>query len=139
MGADAMMMVSISGLTKNAHCMGPHCMGPVTNKTIKYNSRPTYTVETLVEFLSELEGELALSRQTVTKAERIRRFVLNLSGFLGERRLSLDAVLDLASERVPDLGRGYFTNIVRKSWAVENDEHGVEWIRVDRPKGRWHK
>ena len=137
MGVAVTMMAFTSGSTNDARYMGK--LVPVTNKTIKYNSRPIYTVESLRDFLKELDAELQQNGIRSTKASRIRQFVSNLSGFLNERRMCLDAVADLAMNKLPNIGRGYFTTIVRKSWAVEKDENGVEWVRIDRPKGRWHK
>jgi len=96
-------------------------------------------VEPLADFFADLDAELKNARAGSSKASFIRQFVTNLSTFLGESRMCLGAVADLATEKFPSVGRGYFTAVARKSWTVEIDDNGVEWIRTDRPKGRWRK
>lgn len=96
-------------------------------------------MEPLKELYEELRSEVMSRQRTGTKAERIRLFISNLSGYMGDRRLCLDATYYLACTRIQDLTKGYFTSIVRQSWSTEVDDSGVEWIKVDHPKGRWHK
>lgn len=96
-------------------------------------------MEPLSALIAELDADLAARQQQMPKAERVRHMIWNMSKFIGMDRLCKEAVYDFVCEKVPDLGKGYFTNIVRKTWNVEIDEYGVEWIRVDRPKGRWHR
>jgi hypothetical protein len=103
------------------------------------NSRAILYVEPLQELYLELKSEVMLRQRTGTKAERIRLFISNLSDYLGDRRLCLDATYNLAQIRIEGLARGYFTNIVRKTWTTDTDSNGVEWIKTDHPKGRWHK
>lgn len=103
------------------------------------NRHPTLFVESLQNLYNELQAEVIARQRTGTKADKIRIFVHNLSDYIGDRRLCLDAVYTIAASKIEKLGKGYFTDVVRKAWTTETDENGVEWIRTDRPKGRWHK
>ncbi|MFA5133171.1 MAG: hypothetical protein WC444_07635 [Candidatus Paceibacterota bacterium] len=96
-------------------------------------------MEPLQDLYDEFKKEMLQCQRTGTKADKIRHTVSNLSDYLGDRRLCLDAVFDIVQQRVDGLCKGYFTSVVRNTWTTEKDDNGVEWIRTDRPKGRWHK
>jgi hypothetical protein len=91
-------------------------------------------VEDLGEFYQELLATYTSKRST--KADKVRDFITNLSAYMSESRLCLDIVYVMITDRVLDINRGYFTRIVHLTWNTEMVD-GVEWIRVDQPKGRW--
>lgn len=94
-------------------------------------------MENLTALYEELLADYTAKKETGTKADSIRSFVTNLSEYMDDKRLCLDVVFTLACPRVQDLDKGYFTKVVRNTWTTEIDEKSVEWIIVDKPKGRW--
>lgn len=93
-------------------------------------------MEDLRVLYEEFKKDALDKRNTGSKAEKIRSFVQNLSDYLGESRLCLDAVFRLSCSRILDkpVTKSYFKQVISKSWTIETDDDKAEWIRMDLPR-----
>ncbi len=93
-------------------------------------------MEDLRVLYEEFTKDALSKRNTGSKAEKIRSFVSNLSEYLGDDRLCLDAVFRLTCSRILDkpVTKSYFKQVIEKSWTIETDDDKAEWIRMDLPR-----
>jgi hypothetical protein len=96
-------------------------------------------VEDIRALYAEFEAEEFRKKSIQTLAERIRLFVVNASDYIGNKRLLLDAMYELANKKIKTekcrpIDKSYFKQIIKSTWNLEVDEKGYVWIRVDQVK-----
>lgn len=93
-------------------------------------------MDSIVSLKAQLQKDIDTSPKRGKKAILIRRFVTNLSIYMGLKRLHLESTYVVAINKLGSISKSHFLSVVKSTWSIEIDEHKTEWIRVDQPKRR---
>lgn len=93
--------------------------------------KPSLTVAQLYD---TLEAEAIKEGVRGEKGVKMKELALELSKEIGKKKLLFTVLFKMVQDRMDSPKRNHFMNICRKNWEVTEDDDGLTWVDLGRPK-----